>query len=236
MAFVSNNLGSDLLDIVELAPVDLVMIEGRRRLIGQGVPLGEVSVLLEKAECDAAVLIAREAEPIELGSGKSVLVPFGGAEHDWAALELGSWLSSSTGADLRLLGAAGQSDERKSLARMLDDAQLLVQQATGVTSEPLVVAGGRKAIVEAAADASLLVIGLSDRWRREGLGPTRSEIAKAAPAPVLFVRRGTRPGLFAPRESVTQFKWSMAGTPSEIAGDLEALRGGSVLTDKPSES
>ena len=59
--------------------------------------------------------------------------------------------------------------------------------------------------------AALLVLGLSDRWRREGLGPTRSEIAKAAPAPVLFVRRGTRPGLFAPSGNVTQFKWSMAG-------------------------
>jgi hypothetical protein len=56
------------------------------------------------------------------------------------------------------------------------------------------------------------VIGLSDRWRREGLGPTRSEIAKVAPAPVLFVRRGSRPGLFAPRDNVTQFKWSMSGS------------------------
>jgi hypothetical protein len=33
---------------------------------------------------------------------------------------------------------------------------------------------------------------------------------------VLFVRRGQRPGLFAPKENVTQFKWSMAGTPSGL--------------------
>ena len=50
-----------------------------------------------------------------------------------------------------------------------------------------------------------------DRWREEGLGPTRSEIARAAPAPVLFVRRGTRPGALAPREDVTRFSWSGAG-------------------------
>ena len=42
------------------------------------------------------------------------------------------------------------------------------------------------------------MIGLSERWRQEGLGPTRSEIAKAAPAPMLFVRRGLRPGALAP--------------------------------------
>jgi hypothetical protein len=71
---------------------------------------------------------------------------------------------------------------------------------------------GREGIVEAARDAALLVIGLSDRWRQEGLGPTRSEIARAAPAPILFVRRGTRPGALAPREDVTRFTWSSAGT------------------------
>jgi nucleotide-binding universal stress UspA family protein len=148
-----------------------------------------------------------------------VLVPFGGAEHDWAALELGSWLAASAGAPLRLLGAAGQTDE-KSVTRMLADAGLLVQQATGIATEPLVVAGGRSGIVAAAADAGLLVIGLSDRWRREGLGPTRSEIAKAAPAPVLFVRRGTRPGLFTTREDVTQFKWSRAGASPQPSDGL----------------
>jgi Kef-type K+ transport system membrane component KefB len=211
VAITSSHLSSDLAGIVEREPVDLVIIDGRRRLIGEGVPRGEVGALLEKAECDVAVLVAREDAQIEMGADKPVLVPFGGAEHDWSALELGSWLASATGAPLKLLGAAGQTDEGTSVTRILADAGLLVQQTTGVATEPLVVAGGRDGIVAAAAGAGLLVIGLSDRWRREGLGPTRSEIARAAPAPVLFVRRGTRPGVFAPRESMTQFKWSMAG-------------------------
>ncbi len=213
VALTSNSPGSDLVQIAEREPVDLVLTEGRRRLVGEGLPLGDVGTLLSDASCDVAVLIARERQTIELGPEAPVLLPFGGAEHDWLALELGSWLASSTGASLKLLGAAGQSDEGKSVTRMLADAGLLVQQATGVASEPLLVAGGREGIVSAASGAGLLVIGLSDRWRREGLGPTRSEIARAAPAPVLFVRRGTRPGLFAPRESVTRFQWSMAGQP-----------------------
>jgi len=71
-------------------------------------------------------------------------------------------------------------------------------------------------VIEAAAGAGLLVVGLSDRWREEGLGPTRSEIARAAPAPVLFVRRGTRPGALAPREDVTRFSWSAAGMGARI--------------------
>jgi Kef-type K+ transport system membrane component KefB len=214
VALSSSHPGTDLAHVAEREPVDLVLTEGRRRLIGESVPLGDVSVLLEQAECDVAVLVAKESAPMNLGPDAAVLVPFGGAEHDWAALELGSWLSAATGAPLKLLGVGGQSEDGKSVTRMLADAGLLVQQTTGIATEPLVIADGGEGIVSAATGAGLLVIGLSERWRREGLGPSRSEIAKAAPAPVLFVRRGTRAGLFAQRDNVTQFNWSRAGQPS----------------------
>ena len=97
------------------------------------------------------------------------------------------------------------------MSRLLGDAGLLVQQYAGVSAEPLVAEPGREGVVDATGRAGLLVIGLSERWEREGLGRTRSEIARAAPAPVLFVRRGTRPGALAPREDVTRFTWSAAG-------------------------
>ena len=108
-----------------------------------------------------------------------------------------------------------------------------MQQATGIATEPLVVAGGRDGIVAAAEQAGLLVLGLSDRWRKEGLGPTRSAIAKAAPAPVLFVRRGSRPGLFAPKENVTQFKWSMAGGLGSLGGLQRSISGAGPAPSKP---
>jgi len=138
-------------------------------------------------------------------------VPFGGAEHDWAALELGAWIASANDAPLKLLGAAGETEDRTKVTRLLGDAGLLVQQYAGISALPVVADSGREGIVEAAGGAGLLVVGLSERWRDEGLGPTRSEIAKAAPAPVLFVRRGVRPGALAPREDVTRFGWSVAG-------------------------
>jgi Kef-type K+ transport system membrane component KefB len=233
VALTSTNPGSDLAHIAEREPIDLVLTEGRRRLIGEGVPLGDIGELMEHAASDVAVLVAKEGDPIELGPQAPVVVPFGGAEHDWAALEIGSWLASASSAPLKLLGAAGQTDEGKSVTRMLADAGLLVQQATGIATEPLVVAGGRDGIVEAAAGAGLLVLGLSDRWRHEGLGTTRSAIAKSAPAPVLFVKRGTRPGLFAPRENVTQFRWSMAGTPSGLLGTTRSAPVGRPVATDP---
>jgi Kef-type K+ transport system membrane component KefB len=201
VALATERPGSDLVKLAATEEVDLVLVDGRRPLLGVGVPRGEVGDLLRDAPSDVAVLVAREQGVVLPGADAPVLVPFGGAEHDWAALELGAWLASATGAQLHLLGTAeGQ--------RSLANASLLVQRFAGVTAEPVVVDAGEAGVEEAAAGAGLLVVGLSDRWRQEGLGPTRSEIARGAPAPILFVRRGTRPGALAPRTDVTRFTWS----------------------------
>jgi Kef-type K+ transport system membrane component KefB len=211
VAFISTDPGGDLVRLASSEEVALVLVNGRRPLLGEGVPRGAVGTVLREAPCDVAVLVARGDEAVAPGAGAPVVVPFGGAEHDWAALELAAWTCAATGAPLKLLGAAGQTDDRARVSRLLGDAGLLVQQYAGVSAEPVVAAPGRERIVTAAGRAGLLVIGLSERWRQEGLGEARSEIAKAAPAPVLFVRRGTRPGALAPREDVTRFTWSAAG-------------------------
>ncbi len=157
------------------------------------------------------MLVAREGERVVPTAERGVLVPFGGAEHDWAALELGAWIAAATGAPLRMLGAAGQTDDVKKASRLLGDASMLVQQYAGISAEPVMADPGRDGIIDAAEGSGLLVLGLSERWKQEGLGPTRSEIAKSAPAPTLFVRRGLRPGALAPRGDVTRFTWSSPG-------------------------
>jgi Kef-type K+ transport system membrane component KefB len=216
VAFVSSDPGADLARLAQGEDIALVLTDGQRPLLGEGVPRGDVGTVLREAPCDVGVLVARETETVAPGPGAGVIVPFGGAEHDWAALELGAWIASATGATLSLLGAAGQTEERTRVTRLLGDAGLLVQQYAGIAAEPVVAEPGREGVVEAASGGGLLVVGLSDRWREEGLGPTRSEIAKAAPAPVLFVRRGTRPGALAPREDVTRFSWSAPGMGGRV--------------------
>jgi hypothetical protein len=211
IAFISTDPGQDLSRLAKSEEVDLLLLDGRRPLLGEGVPRGDVGAVLQEAECDVAVLVHKEGQPVVPNEEQGVLVPFGGAEHDWAALELGAWIAAATNAPLRLLGAAGTDEEGKSATRLLGDAGLLVQQYAGIPAEPVVAEPGREGIVAAAADSGLLVVGLSDRWKQEGLGPTRSEIAKAAPAPVVFVRRGLRPGALAPRGDVTRFTWSSPG-------------------------
>jgi Kef-type K+ transport system membrane component KefB/nucleotide-binding universal stress UspA family protein len=224
VTFISSDPGSDLSRVAQREDVDLLLIDGRRPLLGEGVPRGEVGAALEQAPCDVAVLVARESAEVVPGPERTVLAPFGGAEHDWAAVELSAWIASATGAPLKLLGTADDAEEVDRVSRMLADASLLIQAYAGIGAEPVIAQEGRQGVIEAAAEAGLLVIGLSSRWREEGLGPTRSAIARSAPAPTLFVRRGIRPGALAPADDFTRFTWSAVGTapgtrPSSASGD-----------------
>ena len=206
VALTSARLADDLVRLARAERVDLVLSDGRRSLTRPGVPGGPVGALLEQAECDVAVLVERRAT-VTLDAEHPVLVPFGGSEHDWAAVELGAWLAHARHARLRLLGLSdvGQGRDAGSL---LASAALAVQALSGVVAEPVLVEPGRAAILRAAKDAGLLIVGLSQRWRDEGLGRLRSAISLEAAIPTLFVRRGTRGGALGPRDSMTGFRWS----------------------------
>ena len=79
----------------------------------------------------------------------------------------------------------------------------------GISAEPLLTPPGEEGMLEASRDAGLLVVGLSTRWHREGLGPARLRLAREATPPTLLVRRGLRPGGLAPPPALTRFTWSI---------------------------
>jgi DNA-binding SARP family transcriptional activator len=205
VAFSSPTPGDDLARLASRESVDLVLIEAGRSPLGD-----EAGVVLEQAPCDVAMLVEAGGS---LGSGP-VVVPFGAAWHDWAALELGAWIAGATDAPLRLIGAASDGrGEGRDASRLLADASLIIQRSAAVVAEPLLASPGRKGLWALAEGAGLLVVGLSDRWRREGLGRVRSQLVDAPPAPTVLVRRGPRPGGLAPAETPTRFGWSLTPTP-----------------------
>jgi DNA-binding SARP family transcriptional activator len=202
-AFSSPTPGDDVSRLASQEAVDLLLVD-----VGDKVLEDSVITVLERAPCDVALLVRASAAPRE----GPVVVPFGAASHDWAALELATWFARATGAPLRLVGAAERRRRGRDASRLLADASLIVQRTAGIVAEPVLTAPGRDGVAEAAAGAALLVVGLSERWREEGLGRTRQELAEEPPAPTVFVRRGVRPGGLAPAETRTRFSWSMAGT------------------------
>jgi DNA-binding SARP family transcriptional activator len=199
-AFSSAAPGADVVRLAGKQDADLVL------LASAGDPLsGPFATAFSDVTCDVAALVD-EGGP--LGSGP-IVVPFGAFEHDWAALELGAWAAGALERPLRLIGAADGVPGGRDASRMLADASLIVQHTAGVVAEPLLGRPGREGISVLAEGAGLLVVGLSERWRTEGLGKTRASLVSSPPAPTVLVRRGLRPGGIAPQATLTRFTWSI---------------------------
>jgi hypothetical protein len=194
------------LDVVRLATayeVDLVLADSPGDLEGNSLP-HDLAVILERSPADVALL----AGQVDLTNGDGVYVPFGGSTHDWAALEIGAWLAVATSASLRLVGLRARHG-RGDASRLLADASLAVQRIVGLESEPLLVEPNELALAAAVDRAALVVIGISPRWKHEGVGAVRHALVSDARPPILLVHAGPRPGGLAPRESRSRFSWSI---------------------------
>jgi hypothetical protein len=198
--FTSVAPGADMARLAREHDVDVVLVDAPDGLLEDA----RLLALLDQAPCDVGVVVGGTPRP------RPIMVPFAGAEHDWAAVELGAWLARGRGVALRLAGAA-VGIEGRDASRLLANASIAVQRALGVPAEPVLVDPAPDALVEAASDAGIVVVGLTDRWRREGLGRARTAITTQAAAPTVLVRRGMRPGGLAPKEGETRFTWTIAG-------------------------
>jgi DNA-binding SARP family transcriptional activator len=202
-AFTTDAPAADLVRLATANEAGLVLVDAPPGLDAPQLPAPLVE-LFERSPAQVAVL-SRSG----VAAGHVVYVPFGGGEHDWAALEFAGWLASAGGAPLRLVGTRAHArSSRRDASRLLADASLAVQRVVDV--DAATVLADPDELVEVVADAGLVVVGISSRWRHEGIGDTRRALVRDARPPVLLVHRGLRPGSLAPRETRTQFTWTLA--------------------------
>ena len=192
-AFASADVGADVARLAADHNVDLVLVDAPELS-------DELAQLLDR--CPADVALVAGAPGADEGR---VLVAFAGGEHDWAALEVGAWMAAAAGCELALAGPS--ADGKGAASRVLASASLAVQRAVGIDAAPLLV--DADGLAASADGARAVLCGLPPDWRRSGLGAARTALVEAAPAPVLLVHRGPRPGGLAPPESVTRFTWSL---------------------------
>ncbi len=206
-AFTSADASADAGRLADEEDVALLLLDAPDGLLSDGVPTDDLTAMPAGAPCDVALVAG--AQRLNAVGDQAVMVPFGGHDHDWAAVELGAWFAGATTMPLQLIGARGDPcTGRRDASRLLGHASIALQRGLGITAEPVLVAPGTDGIVAAAERAAIVVVGLSDRFAREGLGAVRIEIARDARAPVVFVRRGLRPGGLAPPRALTRFTWS----------------------------
>lgn len=212
-AFTSTEPIEDAVRMASTYAIRLLLLDAPPLDLGT-VPEGIVSVL-ERSPCDVGLLTRDE---VDWSCGDGVYVPFSGGEHDWTALEIAARLAASGGLALRLVGAKGQPrDGRRDASRLLAAASIAVQRAVGVDASPLLVAAEREALAEAVERATIVVIGLSTRWREEGLGDVRGAVARGR-QPTLLVHGGPRPSVLAPVGSDTRYTWTLDHGTSYLQG------------------
>jgi DNA-binding SARP family transcriptional activator len=204
-AFSSGRPGEDALRLAADEKVDLLLAELPDDALGDGPFADDVGQVLADAPCDVVLL---RGGPVETQG--PVVVPFGGFEHDWGALELGAWAAAALGVPLRVLGST-EDDENRDASRLLAAVSMAIQRTVGIGIEPHLVPPGSDSVLNESRSASLLCLGLGERWRQEGLGATRRAIVASAQVPVAVVKHGARPSGLAPREGSTRYRWSMAG-------------------------
>ena len=196
-AFTTADVGRDVVRVATSYDVELVLLDA-----AGGVLPGMVTEVLVGSPTDVAIVTG----PVDFRSGDGVFVPFGGNEHDWAALELAAWLAASQHMSLRLVGLRSRPARQRDASRLLADAAIAVQRLVDVDCTPLL--ADTEELVDAVAGGALVAVGLSPRWRRDGLGRTRESLLEAA-VPVVLAHRGPRPGGLAPRAAQTRFTWSL---------------------------
>lgn len=212
-AFVTSDVAGDVIRLAENHDAQIVLLEAPDDMAGPALP-ETMTRIFEGCPADVAFLTARVA----WGPTARLFVPFGGAEHDWTALEVAASLAAAQGADLVLVGTGQDAIAgRRDASRLLADAAIAVQRFANVGCEPLIVPRTEDALLAAVVSATLVVIGMSTRWRHEGLGEPRGALLRRGRQPTLLVHSGLRPGVLSPPQSRTQFSWdcqSTANAPS----------------------
>jgi DNA-binding SARP family transcriptional activator len=207
-AFTTVEPARETIRLASTYDIDLVLVEAPATTADMALP-SDLAVILERSPADVAALSGQAVD------GSGIYVPFGGGEHDWAALELGAWFASATAAPLRLLGTrTGGPTRKRDASRLLAHAALAVQKVVGVNVEPILADQTETALIDAVEPARLVVLGISPRWRHEGIGAVRHALVRHARPPVLVVHRGPRPSGLAPHDSRTRFSWEIRSTGS----------------------
>ena len=216
-AFTSATPGEDLVLLGTEQEADLLLLEAPAELVEHGAPSEELTRVLADMPCDVALAVFRGGADLAAGPEPPVLVPFGGAEHEWAAVEVAAWIARAYGARLKLLGTqADPSSGRRDASRLLARAALMIQRVAAVPTEPELVAPGTAGV-------------LACRCRRRAGGRR----------PVRALARG-RARLHAPRRAARRTREHAARPPraatrrDRAAGDAHAVhvdcRAGSGVT------
>jgi nucleotide-binding universal stress UspA family protein len=195
IAFVSRDVPSDIARIARLRTANLILMGFHKPVFGQAILGGTVHRVMTASDSDVAVFVDRGTDQ----DIKTVLVPFLGGKHDILALELAGRIARNANATATVLHIVpphrAESDAvlnaRSIVDRTFADPTIPTPIHFQVLEDPSPV----DAVISAAKEYDLLVIGVEEQWGMQsqlfGFRPER--IAREATANMLIVRKYAGP-------------------------------------------
>lgn len=182
------NVDENILVVARERRADLILMGWHRSMVPDGESVGPVRGVLERAESDTAVYLARQFRPL-----RRVLVPFYGGKHDRRALELAARIARRTDEPVTVLHVVapereGSSSGLSNAVENFSDGRVRLKM---VESDDPVDA----AIREAWTGYDLIVAGASEVWGVDFsfFSERLQRLAFATPASLLVVHaRGPR--------------------------------------------
>jgi len=192
MTFTSVDVAGDITQVAQEKHTDLVLIGFHNPVFGKALLGGTVASVMRSAETDVAVFINRGFD-----TATRVLVPFLGTSHDRLALELAGRIGRSGRTSVTVLHVvppvattesnAARTGARQAVNRVFSDPT----QANPVEIQTVESDTPVSAVLDAAKDFDLVIIGVAETWGLEAqlFGMRSERIARDCPTSLLIVRK-----------------------------------------------
>jgi len=195
IAFVSRDVPSDIARIARIRAADLILMGFHQPVFGQAILGGTVHRVMTASDSDVAVFVDRQSK----SEIKTVLVPYLGGKHDLLAIELAGRVARNAQASLTVLHIVpprrSESDAVLHAKSIVDRTFSDPTQTLPVHFQVLEDQSPVDAVITAAGNYDLLVIGVEEQWGMQsqlfGFRPER--IARQAQTSLLIVRKYAGP-------------------------------------------
>jgi Kef-type K+ transport system membrane component KefB/nucleotide-binding universal stress UspA family protein len=214
ISFVTRDVAEDIATVAQTRGADLLVMGYHKPVIGRTILGGTVHRVLTNTPADVAIFVDRgfPASPASL----RVLVPYLGSPHGRLALELAGRIArGATGAAITILHVVPpqRGADAAALGAKADVDRVFKEpgQAGAVRFRVVEDDSPVDAILRAAAEADLVIIGVAEEWGLEShlFGFRSHRVAEDSPASLLIVRKYGRPAPATPPQDAGA---SIAGT------------------------
>jgi Kef-type K+ transport system membrane component KefB/nucleotide-binding universal stress UspA family protein len=198
ISFMSRDVAADIAAVAVGTHASLVIMGFHKPVIGMTILGGTVNRVMRLCRADVAVFVDRGlAERAPDAGPPRLLVPYMGSRHDHLAMELAARMGRNAKASVTVLhvvaptpGTEPPLHAKSAVTRIFNDPT----QPTPVELRVIQDASPAGAVIRAAAEFDLVIIGVADEWglRAHRFGWRPERISQESPTSLLIVSKAGR--------------------------------------------